>query len=148
MNGPHQFPDRTRKLGLAVVSAVLFCGGTSKALEPSDPPAPADQRQEVGDFSLLDQNGRFHQLRRQHGARAVVLMIAGTGCPIVRQNLAAIGTKDWKVFYRGAIDDQMVQGAVKAKASESYLDEALQDGLRARSAFPKPVEVLADERDR
>ena len=39
--------------------------------------SPAPKAPEVGDFSLLDQNGRFHQLRRADGARAVVLMIGG-----------------------------------------------------------------------
>ena len=39
------------------------------------------------DFSLLDQDGRFYQLRRQTEAKAVVLMIGGNGCPIVRQNV-------------------------------------------------------------
>jgi hypothetical protein len=36
MNAIYQFPDRVRGLGLAAVSAFLFCGGTIKALEPSD----------------------------------------------------------------------------------------------------------------
>ena len=37
----------------------------------------------------------------------------------------AISTKDWTVFYRGAIDDQMVEGAQKPAATERYLEDAL-----------------------
>jgi len=37
----------------------------------------------------------------------------------------AISTKDWTVFYRGAIDDQMVEGAQKPEATENYLETAL-----------------------
>jgi hypothetical protein len=51
----------------------------------------------------------------------------------------AVSTKDWSVFYRGAIDDQMVEGAQKPKPTERYLEDALNQFLagqpitRARS---------------
>ena len=38
----------------------------------------------VPDFGLLDQHGRFHQLRYYRDARAIVLFVHGVGCPIVR----------------------------------------------------------------
>ncbi len=41
----------------------------------------------------------------------------------------AISTKDWTVFYRGAIDDQMVEGAQKPAATEKYLETALNEFL-------------------
>src|SRR5262249_27878178 len=41
----------------------------------------------------------------------------------------AISTKDWTVFYRGAIDDQMVEGAKKPQPTERYLENALNDFL-------------------
>src|SRR5438552_859915 len=41
----------------------------------------------------------------------------------------AISTADWTVFYRGAIDDQMVEGAQKPKPTERYLENALNDFL-------------------
>lgn len=41
----------------------------------------------------------------------------------------AISTKDWTVFYRGAIDDQMVEGAQKPDATERYLETALNEFL-------------------
>jgi peroxiredoxin len=44
----------------------------------------------------------------------------------------AISTKDWTVFYRGAIDDQMVEGAQKPEASERYLETALNEFLAGK----------------
>jgi len=168
-----------------------------QATEPSER-ASVPKAPEVSDFSLLDQNGRFHQLHRADGARAVVLMIAGNGCPVVRQNAAklkalrdqfpqvqfwmlnanpqddrasileeanefefgvpvlkdetqmvasslgvkrtaevlAISAKDWTVFYRGALDDQMVQGAVKAAVRKPYLENALRAFLDGKEVAP------------
>jgi mono/diheme cytochrome c family protein len=37
----------------------------------------------------------------------------------------AISTKDWSVFYRGALDDQTVEGAQKPAATELHLENAL-----------------------
>jgi hypothetical protein len=44
----------------------------------------------AADFSLLDQDGKHHQLRRNAGDRAVVLFVHGVGCPIVRQSVPAL----------------------------------------------------------
>jgi len=41
----------------------------------------------------------------------------------------AISTKDWSIFYRGAIDDQMIEGAQKPKPEVRYLETALNDFL-------------------
>ncbi len=149
--------------------------------------APVKTGDEAPDFSLLDQDGKFYELRRQHGARAVVLFFTGNGCPIARQSVTklkalrakypkiafwmvnanpqddresilsearefgisfpilkddsqmvakafdikrtaeviAIGTDDWKVFYRGGMDDQFSQGAGKPEPTKRFLDEAL-----------------------
>jgi len=151
--------------------------------------ARAPKAEEVTDFSLLDVNGRCYQLRRQTEVKAVVLMIGGNGCPIVRQNVhkfqalrqkfsgkkarfwminaspqdddasikreanelninlpilkdesqlvayslgvkrtaevIAISTKDWTIFYRGALDDQLVEGGSKPEPTENYLENAL-----------------------
>ncbi|MBM3846701.1 MAG: redoxin domain-containing protein [Verrucomicrobia bacterium] len=49
----------------------------------------------------------------------------------------AISTKDWTVFYRGALDDQMAEGAGKPQPTEKYLELALNDflsGLPIRTA--------------
>ena len=39
--------------------------------------------------------------------------------------IVALSTKDWTPFYRGALDDQMVEGAQKPAAEEHYLEKAL-----------------------
>lgn len=39
----------------------------------------------------------------------------------------AISTKDFKVFYRGAVDDQLTEGARKPAASTNFLSRALQE---------------------
>jgi peroxiredoxin len=44
----------------------------------------------------------------------------------------AIRTKDWAVFYRGAIDDQFVEGAKKPAASAKYLETALNEFLAGK----------------
>ncbi len=44
----------------------------------------------------------------------------------------AISTKDWSVFYRGALDDQTVEGAQKPAPTERYLEMALDAFLEGR----------------
>lgn len=44
----------------------------------------------------------------------------------------AISTRDWTVFYRGAIDDQLVEGAQKPQATEPYLAAALTEFLEGK----------------
>ena len=39
--------------------------------------------------------------------------------------VVAIDTRDWSIFYRGAIDDQLTEGAEKPAAGEKYLEQAL-----------------------
>src|ERR1051325_5020406 len=41
----------------------------------------------------------------------------------------AISTKDWTIFYRGAIDDQLVEGSQKPQPTQLYLEEALNQFL-------------------
>ena len=45
----------------------------------------------------------------------------------------AISTKDWSVFYRGALDDQMVEGAQKPEVGERYLEQALDSFLDGKA---------------
>jgi len=46
--------------------------------------------------------------------------------------VVAISTKDWNIFYRGAIDDQFGEGAEKKEATQHYLEDALTDFLDGR----------------
>ncbi|MBL9200715.1 MAG: redoxin domain-containing protein [Opitutaceae bacterium] len=41
----------------------------------------------------------------------------------------AISTKDWTVFYRGAVDDQVIEGAQKPAPTERHLETALTEFL-------------------
>src|SRR5262245_49675755 len=49
--------------------------------------APGDV---VDNFRLLDQNGKSHELYYSSDMKAVVIMVQGNGCPIVRQALPAL----------------------------------------------------------
>jgi peroxiredoxin len=53
----------------------------------------------------------------------------------------AISTKDFKVFYRGAVDDQLTEGARKPAASTNYLQRALQQFL-ASQPITEPTSVV------
>jgi peroxiredoxin len=44
----------------------------------------------------------------------------------------AINTKDWTVFYRGAVDDQVVEGAQKPEPTARYLVTALEEFLAGK----------------
>jgi hypothetical protein len=45
----------------------------------------------------------------------------------------AISTKDWTIFYRGALDDQFAEGAKKPSATAKYLEAALDEFLAGKS---------------
>ena len=51
--------------------------------------------------------------------------------------VVAISTKDWNIFYRGAIDNQLGAGAEKKAASEQYLKEALSQFLDGQQIATK-----------
>jgi peroxiredoxin len=44
-----------------------------------------------------------------------------------------IDTSDWTVFYRGALDDQLVEGAQKPNPTEKYAENALNEWLAGKS---------------
>ncbi|MBI3853504.1 MAG: redoxin domain-containing protein [Verrucomicrobia bacterium] len=159
----------------------------------------------VENFRLLDHQGKSHELYRQTQAPVVVLVVAGNGCPIVRQSIAtikalrdrfadkkvvfwlldpnsqddqassveeakefsidlpilmdknqlvarsltanrtaeaiAISTKDWKIFYRGAIDDRLGYGTQKVKPPKTYLANALENFLAGKKVSPSTTPV-------
>lgn len=152
--------------------------------------APGDK---VANFELQDQNGQAHKLYSLSERKAVVLMIQGNGCPIVRQSLPAlqeirgryqargveflllnpnlqdnrqsvaneadefsiklpilidstqavgealgvqrtsevfvIDPKNWKLAYRGPMDDRLSYEKQRPTASKHYLTDALDDML-------------------
>jgi len=50
----------------------------------------------------------------------------------------AISAKNWSVFYRGAIDDQLVEGAQKPEPTAHYLENAL-NAFLAGQPIPEPT---------
>lgn len=99
--------------GLILVSAgVVLLMATLSARPFSDRPMSAGPSRTVADFSLLDQDGRMHQLSRYAGSRAVVLFVPGVGCNVARAldirragEAIVIDTRTWQVAYRGRVDD-------------------------------------------
>jgi peroxiredoxin len=60
---------------------LLWLAGQAWAVNPG---------QVVDNFRLLDQNGKSHELYYSSDMKAVVLMVHGNGCPIVRQAVPAL----------------------------------------------------------
>jgi peroxiredoxin len=79
-------------LGMALGPSFVGLGfvGTALALQPGEV---------VDNFRLLDQNGKSHELYSLSDMKAVVLMVQGNGCPIVRQALPALA--EIRDKYRG-----------------------------------------------
>ncbi|MEO6036000.1 MAG: redoxin family protein [Verrucomicrobiota bacterium] len=159
----------------------------------------------VDNFRLLDHEGKSHELYRQTQAPVVVLVVAGNGCPIVRQSIEtlktlrdrfaeqkvvfwllnpnaqddqasvaeetkefgidlpvlmdksqmvarslkvtrtaeaiAINTKDWKIVYRGAIDDRLGYGTQKVKQPKPFLANAIEKFLAGKPISPVSAPV-------
>jgi peroxiredoxin len=53
----------------------------------------------------------------------------------------AIDTTDWSVFYRGAIDDQLSEGAGKPEATEKFLENALRQHLAGEPVLKAKTSV-------
>jgi peroxiredoxin len=176
---------------------LALCAAAVRAAEFSAEREPPAKPFEVPNFALLDHHGRYHELHRANASNAVVLFIAGNGCPVVRQSITkiralrsrfatngvvfwmlnanpqddaksiareaseyrvgsipilkdehqlvartlgvtrtaeaiAISTRDWTVIYRGAIDDQLTEGAQKPQAAQKYLESALKEFLAGK----------------
>src|SRR5262245_21451390 len=69
------------KRALITLAATLGLTTQALAIEPG---------QAVDNFRLLDQQGKSHELYYLSDMKAVVLMVQGNGCPIVRQALPAL----------------------------------------------------------
>ncbi len=150
----------------------------------------------VEDFALLDQNGKFQELYYYSDRKAVVIIVQGNGCPILRQSagyikqlqekyetlgvtflminvnpqddraaivqeardynlnfpilkddaaiiaqtlllhrsaeVVLINPSDWRIVYRGAINDQFGYETQKSQPSHHYLRDAIEDLLTGR----------------
>src|SRR5882672_11274546 len=87
---------RPLTLAVSVVAALsLFVAiiyGVQLALHPAAAPLPIARNgmARVGDFSLLDHEGKHHQLYRYVDSRAVVLFVYGADCNIARDSIPAL----------------------------------------------------------
>ena len=66
---------------LLVAMPLLWLAGQAWAIAPGEV---------VDNFRLLDQNGKSHELYYSSDMKAIVLMVHGNGCPIVRQAVPAL----------------------------------------------------------
>lgn len=77
---------------------------------------------------------------------AALLGVRRTGTAV------AIETKTWKIFYRGAIDDQLAEGAQKPAPTEHYLVDALTEFLASKAVSvaetaPRGCLIAMDEEE-
>ncbi len=160
----------------------------------------------VDNFRLLDHNGASHELYYLSDAKAVVIMVHGIGCPIVRNTVPAlkqirdryrsrgveflllnsnlqddrdavakeavefgidfpvlvdetqligeglgvnrtgevflIDPKNWKLIYRGPLDDRLSYGAQRSTAGKHYLTDALDATLAGKPVTLAQAEAL------
>ena len=111
------------------VTAVLLAGllaVNSYALKPAD---------RIENFRLLDQNGNSHQLYYYNDAKAVVFMVQGNGCPIVRNALPR---------FKELRDEYAAQG-VEFFMINSNLQDNRQSISKEAAEFNFDIPVLIDE---
>jgi mono/diheme cytochrome c family protein len=105
------------------------------ALGMSTPTQALDPGQRVDNFRLLDHRGVSHELYYLSDAKAVVLMVQGSGCPIVRKALPALK----------ALREQYGGRGVEFLLLNSNLQDTREDIAREATAFDIDFAVLKDE---
>lgn len=189
-------------ISLIILSFLLYsCGSKGYIDEPEGFEIPVDMV--VSNFGLYDQKGDFHNLYYHSDAEAIVLMIQGNGCPIVRNELTdyravreqfkdqnvlfymlnsnlqddrksiaieakdfgidfpilvdesqlvgeslglfrtaevlVINPKNWKLAYRGPINDRVGYESQRNEADNHYLADALSATLKNEEVKEKMV---------
>jgi peroxiredoxin len=89
--------------------------------------APGDV---VKDFSLQDQHGRSHRLHDAADAKAVVLMVHGNGCPIVRQSVPALAE------IRDRYEEQGVRFLLFNSNIQDTRESIAQEATEFKMSFP------------
>jgi len=81
-------------MGLLVVTLffLVSCNDATPIIDesvsiPSNEPVEAFTPQPIDNFNLLDHTGKSHELFYYSDAKAIVIMIHGNGCPIVRNSV-------------------------------------------------------------
>lgn len=90
----------------------------------------------VRDFRLHDQHGRSHTLYGSTDAKAIVLMVHGNGCPIVRQSVPALADIRAKYEARG----------VRFLLFNSNLQDTRETIAAEAAEFKMEFPILVDER--
>src|SRR6267143_772299 len=77
-------------IALSLLAAIVY--GVQLTLRPTAAPLPMARNgmDRVGDFALLDHEGRHHQPYRYIGSSAVVLFVYGSDCNIARDSIPAL----------------------------------------------------------
>ena len=91
----------------------------------------AGVRKEVKQFPV----GSLPVLMDQRQALALSFGVQRTA------EVIAIDTSNWSVFYRGAIDDQLSEGATKPAPAEKFLENALQQHLAGKPVLQAKTSV-------
>lgn len=92
--------------------------------------------QKVENFQLLDQAGQSHTLYDAAGDKAIVLMIQGNGCPIVRQAIPALRE----------IRDQYQSKGVEFLLLNSNLQDTAESIAREEKEFAFGLPILVDSK--
>jgi peroxiredoxin len=90
--------------------------------------------QKVENFQLLDQAGRSHTLYDAAGDKAIVLMVQGNGCPIVRQAVPALRE----------IRDQYQSQGVEFLLLNSNLQDTAESIAHEEKEFAFGLPILVD----
>jgi peroxiredoxin len=92
----------------------------------------------VPDFKLADQRGKQHRLRDLGQMKAVVIMIQGNGCPIVRQALP----------YLQQVRDQYQSKGVEFLLLNSNLQDTAATILKETDEFSIAFPILVDQQQK
>lgn len=87
---------------------------------------PQDDRASIAEEALEFHIGSIPILMDENQGVARSLGVRRTA------EVICIDTKDWTIFYRGAVDDQLTEGAKKPQATEKYLETALAEFFSGR----------------
>jgi len=98
----------------------------------NDPKPIADSRKK--DYALYDEQGNFHRLSYYNDAKAIVLLVQGNGCPIVRNVITDFNT---------VVSDYTEKG-VSFFMINSNLQDDKEAILKEATAFDFSVPVLKD----
>ena len=137
-----------RIAGILVAGTLAFglgaCSAETDQAERADATAaansfvvqgPADPNEYVDNFTLLDHEGRSHELYYYQDAPAIVIMIQGNGCPIVRNAWA-----DFK-----AVKDSFADKGVRFYMLNANRQDTREKVRAEAEAFAYDLPILKDE---